>query len=152
MALRLSNGAKTGLANASGLKTLFNGGKMNIYTGGQPTTADLAETGSLLATITVASGAVSTAGLTFGTAAEGLLPKSADVWSGTCVAGVAGYFRFYGTLGTTGLMGSSGTAGTGIRLDGNVGVSGSDLVLSNTTLAAGATVTIDSFTLEVPAA
>lgn len=146
MALRLSTGTKTALAGTRGLKDIFNGGKINIYTGGQPTSADYAETGTLLVTITVGSGAVATAGLTFGTAASGLLPKSADTWSGLiAVAGVAGYFRLYGTAGTT------GTSASERRLDGNVGVSGSDLVLSNTTLAAGATVTLDTFTLEVPA-
>ena len=153
MALRLSTGCKTGLAGTRGLKDMFNGGQIGIYSGGQPTTADLAETGTLLTTVTLISGSSATSGLTFGTAADGLLPKSAAVWSGLVAnAGVAGYFRLYGTASTTGLMGTTGTAGTGIRIDGNVGVSGSDLVLSNTTLTAGATVTLDTFTLEVPAA
>jgi hypothetical protein len=151
MALKLSTGCKTGLAGTRGLKDMFDQGWIDIYSGGQPTDADAAETGSKLARITLASAPVAAAGLTFGTAALGLLPKSASVWSGTVgVAGIAGYFRLYGTNGTTGIMGSAGTAGTGIRIDGNVGVSGSDLVLSNTSLVLGATVTIDTFTLEVP--
>jgi hypothetical protein len=152
MALRLSTGGRTGLASTQGLFELFNGGFMDIYSGGQPASADAAETGVKLVRITGTSGAVSTAGLTFGTAANGALPKSAAIWSGVVeVAGVAGWFRFYGTLGTTGVMGSSGTAGTGIRIDGNVGVSGSDMEMSPTTLTLGRTHTVDEFTLTVPA-
>jgi len=74
------------------------------------------------------------------------LPKSADTWSGTiALAGVGGWFRLYGTGGT------SGSSASEVRVDGNVGVSGSDLVLANTSLTLGATLTIDTFTLTVPA-
>ena len=154
MALRFSNGARTQLAGTRGLKDMFNGGWLHIYTGGQPSTADVAETGSLLVRIAINSytGGNGTGGITFGTAANAILPKSADVWSGTIgVGGVAGYFRLFGTGGTTGVMGTAGTSGTGVRIDGNVGLSGSDLVVANSTLALGATFTIDTFSLAVPA-
>ena len=143
MAIRLSTGARTNLAGTSGLKTLFDGGFIAIYSGGQPTAADNAETGNLLTTISTTSG---TGGIGFGTAAAGALPKSAAVMSGLIgTAGVAGWFRLYDSNKTTG---SNGTAN---RIDGNIGVSGSDLVLSNTSLTVGATLTIDTFTLTVPA-
>lgn len=146
MALRLSTGTRNGLCGTLGIKELFNGGKINLYSGSQPATADTAESGSLLCTITLASGAVATAGLTFGTAATGSVPKSAGVWSGLVLAsGVAGWFRLYGTAGTT------GASSTEVRVDGNVGVSGSDMVLANSSLVAGATVTVDTFTLTQPA-
>lgn len=149
MALRLSTGARTALAGTSSLKAIFQGGLLEIYSGGQPASADYAETGSKLVRITLGSGTWATsgtAGLTFGTASAGQLPKSADVWSGAVsLAGVAGYFRLYGTGGT------SGTSVSENRIDGNVGVSGSDLVLANTSLVSGATLTIDTFSLEVPA-
>jgi hypothetical protein len=146
MALRLSTGARTGLAGTLGLKEIFDGGYIDIYTGGQPAGADYAETGVKLVRITLASGGLTTSGLTFGTAASGVLPKSASVWSGVCdVAGVAAYFRLYGTAGT------SGSSTTEKRIDGNVGISGSDMVLANTSLVVGATLTIDTFSLEVPA-
>ena len=154
MALKLSTGARTGLAGTRGLKQLFDGGFLHIYSGGQPVNADVAETGSLLARIAIGSyaGGNGTGGVTFGTSADGVLPKSADVWSGTIgVGGVAGYFRLFGTGGTTGVMGTAGTSGTGVRIDGNVGLSGADLVLANSTLALGATLTIDTFNLTVPA-
>jgi hypothetical protein len=146
-ALRISNGARTALAGTNCLKTILQGGVMDIYSGGQPATAEYAETGIKLLRISVNSGTSSTQGLTFGTAALGVLPKSADVWSGlVSVAGVAGYFRFYGTGGT------SGSSNSENRIDGNVGISGSDMVLANTSLVAGATLTIDTFSLTIPAA
>lgn len=146
MALKLSTGARNGLASTKGLKEMFDGGYIDIYTGAQPSSPDYAETGSKLVRVTIASGNVSTAGLVFGTAASGVLPKSASVFSGVIeLAGIAGYFRLYGTGGT------SGSSATEVRIDGNVGVSGSDLVLANTSLVLASTFTIDTFSLEVPA-
>ena len=145
MALKLSTGARTALAGTRGLKDIFNGGYMDIFSGGQPASPDAAETGTKLVRITVSSGDVSTAGLTFGTAGTGALPKSADVWSGVVsAAGVAGYFRLYGTGGT------SGSSASERRIDGSVGVSGSDMIMSPTSLTLGRTHTIDEFTLGVP--
>jgi len=133
------------LANAKGLKTIFNGGVLDIFTGGQPVSADYAETGTKLIRISLISGTSNTSGLTFGTAASGLLPKSATAWSGVvAVSGIAGYFRLYATAGT------SGTSGTDRRIDGNVGLSGSDLELSNASLVLSATLTVDTFSLTVP--
>jgi hypothetical protein len=143
MALRLSTGMRNGLAGTSGLKEALDGGYIDIYTGGQPVNADYAETGVKIVRISTAAG---TGGLLFGTSAAGVLPKSADIWSGTVgVAGLAGYFRFYGSGGT------SGSSGTQVRMDGSVGVSNSDMVLANSSLVVGATLTIDTFTLTVPA-
>lgn len=152
MALRLSTGAVNLLADTKGLKGVFNGGCIDIYSGGQPASADAAETGTKLMRITIGSSTAGSDGVTFGTAGTGYMPKSASVWSGTVgVAGVAGWFRLYGSAGTSHTAGVTlGADSTAYRCDGNVGVSGSDLVLANTTLTAGATVTIDQFTLQVP--
>jgi hypothetical protein len=137
----------TAMCGSSGLKELFEGGKVGIFSGGQPTDANQAETGNLLVVISNASGTAGTAGVTWGTAGAGQLPKSADVMSGLIgTAGVAGWLRMYDKNMT---MGSNGTA---IRMDGNCGVSGSDLVLSNTSLVVGATLTIDQATFTEPAA
>jgi hypothetical protein len=146
-ALRLSTGLRSGIAGTLGLQTMLQGGHIDIYSGGQPASADYAETGVKLVRITVASGDVATAGLAFTAATLGILGKSGTTWSGIAsVAGVAGYFRFYCTAGT------SGSSATDRRVDGNVGVSGSDLVLANTSLVAGATLTVDTFALTVPSA
>ena len=143
MALRFSTGARNGLAGTQGIVELFNNGFITIYTGSQPASADNAEAGGALCTISSSSG---TAGLQLGTAGAGAISKAATVWSGTNgTGGVAGWFRLYDGNKTT------GSSGTAIRMDGNVGVSGSDMVLANTTLVLGATLTIDQFTLTVPA-
>lgn len=57
MALRLSTALRNGLLARGSLKDLLDQGKLLIYSGPQPTTADDAVSGTLLATITVASGA-----------------------------------------------------------------------------------------------
>lgn len=143
MAIRFSTGLRNGLCGSLGFKDMLNGGHIKIYSGAQPASADYAETGSLLVTITSSSGSN---GINMGTAATGVLPKESGTWSGViAAAGVAGWFRFYGTGGTT------GTSATEKRIDGNIGVTGSDMTLANTTLVAGATLTIDSCNITQPA-
>lgn len=150
MAIRLSTGLRTallgGAGGTGGLKTLLNGGVLDIYTGAQPSSADYVETGTKLARISSTSGSGVNDGVRFGTAAAGILPLTTPAWTGVCiVAGVAGWFRLYGTTGT------SGTSSTTWRMDGNVGVSGADLNLSYTSLVADSVITITSFNLTEPA-
>lgn len=152
MALRISTGAREKLVSVSTIKELLDGGFMDIFTGSQPATADAVETGTKLVRISSTSGTGVSDGLRFGTALAGVLPLTTPVWSGVVSpAGVAGWFRFYGTGGTSGVAGSSGTNGTAIRIDGNVGVSGADLVLTNTNLALDSTLTIKTFSITQPA-
>ncbi len=135
MALRLSTGLRNALLGTNGWKGLMSGGKLTIWTGGQPASADYTETGSKLAELTA----------TFGTAADGSITVAAS-WSGTvAVAGIAGWFRLYGTAGTT------GSSATEVRLDGNCGVSGADLNFTNSSLRLGAALTCDEFTITEPA-
>jgi len=85
-------------------------------------------------------------GLRFGTAANGVLPLTTPAWSGSVITdGVAGWFRFYGTGAT------SGTSANEKRFDGAVGVSGSDLNLSHTSLVASTVLTITAFNVTEPA-
>jgi hypothetical protein len=157
MALRLSTGLRTAMLSAGGigtggtggLKTLLDGGCLDIFTGSQPASADYVETGTKLVRISSTSGtifAACTNGLRFGTAAAGVLPLTAPAWTGpVTVAGVAGWFRFYGTTGT------SGTSATTWRIDGAVGISGADLNLSHTNLVVDSVITISSFNITQPA-
>ena len=75
----------------------------------------------------------------------GVIGKDSDVWSGVNAAtGVASYFRMVrpddsGILSTTDL-----------RLQGGCATSGSEMTMSNTTLTAAATCTLDSFTVTLP--
>lgn len=150
MAFRLSTGLRNALVGGSeSFKDLMNNGWLDIYSGAQPLHADYVETGIKLCRISSTSGTSVGDGVKFGTAATGLLPIAATpAWQGTVLAaGVAGWFRFYGSSGTGGVVGTNGTA---IRFDGNVGVSGADLVLSHTNLTAASTLTITAANVTMP--
>lgn len=150
MAIRLSTGLRTallgGAGGTAGLKTMMNGGVLDIFTGSQPASADYTETGTKLVRISSTSGSAVNDGVRFGTGAAGVLPLTTPVWSGVVqVAGVAGWFRFYGTTGT------SGTSATTWRFDGAVGVAGADLNLSYTSLVVDSVLTITTFNITEPA-
>lgn len=57
MSLRISTGLRNFLLEGGSMKHAFQGGRMEIYSGSQPTGADSAVTGTLLVTITTGSGA-----------------------------------------------------------------------------------------------
>lgn len=99
----------------------------------------------------MASGVTAVNGLTFGDAASGTLVKNPlETWTGSgLAAGTAGWFRYEGALADTE---ASDTAGAYNRLDGNISTSGANLNMSSTTVAVGATQTISTFSLTVPAA
>jgi len=154
MTLRLSTGLVTELmGDGSGdnsLRELLKDGVLDIYSGSQPASADDAETGVKLASITESSGAfiggAATNGLEFDAAADGELTKAAaETWSGLGLAiGTAGWFRFYNNAYT---LGASTEA---IRFDGNVSTASSQLVLSSTSIKVSLPITIDTFTLTLP--
>ncbi|WP_289020405.1 hypothetical protein [Desulfobacter postgatei] len=148
-----SSGDTIILAGARGgsFVDLFRNCVLDIYTGGQPVSADAAETGSKLISITLSSGSFTGGsavnGLNFGEVASGVLHKEAgEVWSGVgLVSGTAGWFRFYAN---DYVLGASETA---IRMDGGIATSGSQLNLSNTAITVGGTTTVDSVSLTLPA-
>lgn len=149
MAIRLSTGARNSLVgtDGKGFGELFNNGVIDIYTGAQPVSADYVETGTKLVRISSTCGTGVDDGVKFGTTGSGVLAIAATpAWAGTCiVGGVAGWFRFYGSGGV------AGSSNTAIRFDGAVGVSGSDLDLTHTNLAAGAVITINAANVTQPA-
>lgn len=82
----------------------------------------------------------------FAAAASGAIAKNADVWSGVNVeTNTAGYFR----LVTSGDLGTNNA--TDLRLQGTCNTSGADLNMSNISLVTGATTTVDTFELTLPA-
>ena len=86
-------------------------------------------------------------GLQFGDAAAGQLVKGAGVWSGVAGAsGTAGWWRFEGSVDDNDSLSTDL-----IRVDGNIGTTGADLNVSSTTISPGATTTIDTFNLTMPA-
>ena len=151
MALRLSTGLRNKLLGSQGFKTIMQNGVIRVFPGVQPSSADDAEGATQLLEITVSSGAFTpgsaTNGLNFADPASGSCVKSsAEVWSGLAAStGTAGWFRFYANDRATG----ADTANA--RFDGSVSTSGAQLNMSSTAITAGATTTIDSFIVTMPA-
>ena len=156
MAERLSTGHvnsqldKTRTDYANGILCIFGGAS-------QPTSANDAETGTLLCKITLNSGAftggVSTNGLNFNAPIDGVLSKAvAETWSGVGLAAAgtgttATYYRFYANAYTT------GSSTTAKRFDGAISTSSSsELQMSVTSIVGGVTVTINTFTFTQPKA
>ena len=134
------------------VKNAYANGVLAIYGGAsQPADANDAETGTLLALITVASGAftpgVATNGLHFDDPSAGVLSKAAaETWSevGLAAAGTgttATYFRFYDNIMDV------GASPTGLRFDGAIGTtSAAELQMSVSTIVENAPVVINTFT------
>lgn len=152
MAERLSTGFVDAVNQDGSVKSVMQDGIIAIFAGLQPASADDAETGTLLALITVDGAAFTPgspeAGLEMGSSVDGVLSKAAaESWEGlgTAEAGatgtVAGWCRWYDN---DYVQGASTTA---IRIDGRVGNTSSyELQLGNTTIAENAPVIISSFT------
>jgi len=141
------------LVNGSCLRDIFKDGVIKIYSGTQPVSADAAITGSLLATLTLDSGAwvagAHANGLEFGLASAGVISKDSGVWSGTgLVLGIAGWYRFYANPSDTGAL-DSGFAYP--RIDGAIGTSGAQITASATNIAVGANITLSSYSITMGA-
>jgi hypothetical protein len=130
---------------ARALQDIFYKGFLKIYSGSQPSTADLAPSGNLLVTI-YSDGAAT--GLSFDDAASGTLSKkSTETWTGT-VTGTgtqnAGWFRLI----------APGDSGAGSsedeRLDGAVATSGAELNMSSVSMTNGSIQAISTFQITVP--
>lgn len=103
-------------------------GKLKIYSGTMPTTVNDALAGNtLLAELTMSATAFGAASSGVATAAVITSDSSADA------SGTASFFRV------------TNAAGTAI-MQGSVGTSGADLNLSSTSITAGGTVAVTSFT------
>lgn len=117
-----------------GMLTDFDGGTLKIYTTPRPATADTAASGTLLATIDVDADSFAAA------ASGGVLAKN-GTWeeaSTPAPGGTAVWFRL-------------ANAGDTIRIDGTVGTSDADLILSAVVLATGDKVVVDTFNVTVKA-
>lgn len=150
MTIRFSTGLRNNLAGPTGFAGSFANGVIEIYTGAQPASADAAASGTLLGTMTLASGPFvpgsPTNGLTFAAPAGGAVSKT-GVWSFVGIAaGRAGWFRLKANAADAGLLST-----TAVRMDGSCAVSGADLNLSNIDVAVGAPNTCDAFVYTQPA-
>jgi len=141
--------SSTGLANSMLVTapyiTVMNLCAIKIYSDDAPATADLAESGTLLLTITNASTAT---GLTWEATAtnRAASKKSTETWSGVVGAtGIAGYFRAV-------LLADDGTLSTTApRLQGTAGnTADSDMFFSNPSLTLSETKTLSAFSVQLP--
>lgn len=138
MALKLTEAARNGILD-SGLDSEINSKILEIRSGSRPANAATAPTGTVLASITLPADALAAA-------SAGTKAKS-GTWSDTSAdaTGTATWFRIRAS-------GDSGTTSEAQwRIDGDVGTSGADLNLDNTSIAAAQSVTINTFTFTLPA-
>ena len=147
----------TGLANLV-LKALgksfadaLKNGVIQIFTGPQPVSANEAESGTLLCTIS-RNGDLFIAYSTYGginlqTAAGGVLAKAqSEIWTGkVLVDGVCSWFRHYDNTLTT------GHSTTAVRYDGAIGTLGAgDLNMSHLDVLKDGKIEISSFSVIQP--
>jgi hypothetical protein len=139
MALRISTAARN--SQVSNIRTLFAAGVLEIRSGSQPSSADDAPSGTLLASITLPNPA-------WNVAASGQITKT-GTWQDTSAdaTGTAGWFR----LRQSADAGTTNT--TDERVDGNITVTGGggNMTLDNTSITSTQQVTINTFTVTQPA-
>lgn len=145
MTLKVSTGLRNGMLDSGSVKDQMDGGRINIYAGAVPASADDALGGAtLLSVITVNSTGT---GINFDTAAVGdtLSKAPSEVWSGVNVAsGIATFYRHVADGDTAAL------SATEPRIQGEIGVVGKELNLSSVNLSNGATQTIDFYAIVAP--
>ena len=107
---------------------------IEIRTGSQPATADTAVSGTLLATFTCADSAFD------GTSTARVITLDADpdLTAVAVASGTAGWARMKDSAGNT-------------VMDGSVGTSSADFIITSTTITSGQTVTLVSGTVTQPA-
>lgn len=136
MATRISINGRNAACN--GLVDLLDAGTgpgtIQIRTGTQPATPNDSATGTLLGTLTLSDPA-------FGNASAGVATASAITGDSSADStGTAGWFRALDSDGNAVIDGSCGTSG-----------SGADMILSSTSIVAGGTINISTWTVTAPA-
>lgn len=123
---------------ASGSAPSINGGSSTTV-GGTGAVAGVAASNGLVMTYPASGGVISKYG----------------TWSGTASAsGTAGWFRILCTpnfdTGLTNLSSSSDDAKLILRIDGTIGTSGSDMIVTSTSITSAVSQTVSTFSLTVP--
>lgn len=144
MTFKVSTGLRNYMLATGSARQALASGKIRIFTGAEPASADAAETGTLLCVIDKdAAGA----GFSMDTAATGgvLAKVPADVLRGTVLAsGTPGYYRHVGSADT----GAAST--TEPRLQGRIAQSGAEGNITNIPMVSGATQDIDEYSFALP--
>lgn len=140
MASNLSFADATAKASCDAAAARCNSGTINIYDGVQPTDANTAVGAQvLLATLTLSATAFG-ASVVSGTAPNRKATATANAITDDSSANATGTATWFRVLDSI----------AGTVYDGSVGTSGSDLNLATTSLTAGETVSITSWTLSQP--
>ena len=138
-------------ARAATIKEIFDYGVIHLYSGSRPASADLAETGTLLAVITNNGGAFTpgvqdAAGLRFGDALNGAIsPLAGQSWKTNAIlaTGTIGYGVLYDNARVTGASTAS------VRTMFTVGTTNADMTVSRTAVTAGEPFSITGATITV---
>lgn len=124
------------IADVAAVTALLNSGFLDIYTGSQPTDANSAVTGTLLASLGLSATSFGTP-TAAGAAGSRIVTATANsITSATAGnTGTAGYFVFYKSDHTT------------VAAMGSVSTASADLNLSSTSIVSGGSVAVTSFTI-----
>lgn len=139
MTVRMSDGLANYVLD-SGIGAAFDGGtgRINVYTGAQPATADTAASGTLLGTLTLSSDVFAAA------SARAIAINSVTSDTSADATGTAGYVRFYRTGDTA--PGSTGNGTTDRRLDLDIT---DDISIDNASIVAGGTIALSGYSLSL---
>lgn len=151
MTINVSSKFKERILGSESFPTIFNGGRVLIYSGTQPASADFAVTGTYLGQVTNLGQAWAAGG-----SAGGLNFVLSGVWAShdptqtwrliPSVAGTAGWFRLVGKLADTG-----GYSFAASRIDGSIGTGGVvDMKIPTLSLTVGFAVPIQQFLFSFP--
>lgn len=137
MAVRMSDGLANFVLD-SGIGTAFDStGRINVYSGSQPASANDAASGTLLGTLTLSSDAFAASS----SRAIAINSVTSDTTADN--SGTAGYVRFYRTGDTA--PGSAAGA-TDRRLDLDIT---DDISIDNATIVAGGTIAMSGYSLSL---
>ncbi|MBI1313680.1 hypothetical protein GC176_20500 [bacterium] len=131
-----TNAGKAGLDAILDLLDVSTAGHVEIWTGSMPATPETADSGTKLATLTLST-------TSFGAAVDngdGTVKATANSITddtNAAATGTAGYFRAKNSAGT-------------VIIQGTVGTSNADMVLNTTSIVSGSTVSITSWTIQLP--
>lgn len=123
----LANALVAAFANAAANIGAGSSASIKIYSGSAPASADVAATGTLLATFTTAA-----SGASWNAASAGSAALASALNVNASATGTAGYVRM--EKGTYVLQGSVGTSGTDFIVDSTSLTSGNNVSLTNATI------------------
>lgn len=149
MTINVSTKFKEEILGPKSFTSIFDGGRIKIFSGAQPATADHPEQGDYLGEVTVGGLPWSVGGengLHFALTGGWIANDPSELWQLVASAdGTAGWFRLVGRLGDDG-----GHSLAAPRIDGSVGVVAADFKLPSTDLTVGYAVPVQQFLFTLP--